>query len=312
LGITFITILLGLIAYIGFLGQLKLKPDFRFATPQLIKEMMSYSGFNMLVGLGGILTQKVDAILVPSLLNFSSGAIFGFGGMIAEAIDVPRKALAGISAPLISESIKKGNVAHVEEIYKKTALLQLIVGLFLLVGVWVCADALFDLMPKNGDLYRQGKIIILLLGLARVVDMATGVNAEIITYSEHYRFNLKSFVVLAVLNLILNIVFIPIFGITGSALATLISITAVNIWRLLFIKQKLGIHPLTSKMLRVVLFAFIAYVVGFYTPSVGNAFLTIILKGIVVTVIYGLLILKFKISDDVNHTFNSIIKTIVR
>ena len=212
--------LLGMVVYIGYLGELKLKPRFDLLKASLLKQMLNYSSFNILVVLGNMLAQRVDMLLiVPLTKQFGEAAVFGFGFFISEAIDVPRKALGTISSPLISQSLKENNIAHVLEIYRKTALLQLISGAYLLIGVWVCADSLFDMMPQNGDVYRAGKNIILILGIARLIDMATGVNGEIITYSKYYRFNFVSLVVMAILNVVLNFVFVPKqglgWGITG-------------------------------------------------------------------------------------------------
>jgi O-antigen/teichoic acid export membrane protein len=304
LAVALFIMLIGLIAYIGFLKQLHLKPNFSKLTPQFAWQMLGYSGFNILVSLGGLLAQRVDMLLVaPLTKQFGSVSVFNFGFVISEAIDVPRKALAGIAAPMISQSMKNGNIKHVEEIYRKSALLQMVAGVFLLAGIWACADALFDLMPKNGDEYRAGKNVILLLGLSRIVDMATGTNAEIITYSQYYRFNFISLATMAVMNVTLNFWLVPIMGIAGSALATLISITLVNIWRLIYIYQKIKIQPLDSKMLLVIVIGLVAWLAGHYTPSLFHPILTIFLKGMAVSVVYLLGILLFRISDEVSALF---------
>ena len=142
--------------------------------------------------------------------------------------------------------------------------------------------------------------------------MATGANAEIITYSEHYRFNFKSLLVLAVLNITLNFWLVPTsglgLGITGAALATLISILVVNLWRLVFIYEKFKIQPLQINMLKVVAIASIAWFFAWLTPSVNVPFFNIILKGIVVSIIFIPSVIFFKISPDVDVIFNQIKK----
>ncbi len=309
-GLTFALglMLLGMVSYIGYLGQLKLKPQLSALKMPVLKQMLSYSSFNILVSLGGMLAQRVDLLLiVPLTKQFGEAAVFGFGFFISEAIDVPRKALSSISSPLISESLKVNNIAHVSEIYRKSALLQLISGAYLLVGVWVCVDSLFDLMPQNGEVYRVGKNVILILGIARLVDMAMGMNAEIITYSKYYRFNFVSLMTMAVLNVALNFLFVPEsgfgWGITGSAFATLISVTVVNLWRMLFIYQKYKIQPLTFKMLWVILISIFTWFLASRIPSVSNPFLNILIKGSAITVFYSTALIYFKISDEVQQFY---------
>lgn len=313
-GLTFTLgcMLLGMIWYIGYLGQLKIKPNFNILKVPLLKRMVSYSSFNIIVSFGGMLAQRVDLLLiVPMTQQFGNAAVFGFGFFISEAIDVPRKALSSISSPMISNSLKSNNITHVNEVYRKSALLQFIAGVYLLAGVWVCADSLFDLMPKNGDVYREGKNIILLLGMARLVDMATGINAEIITYSQYYKFNFVSLLTMAVLNVSLNLLLIPQLGIEGSALATLLSIIVVNLWRLLFIYKKMSIQPLTIKMVWVMIMGIMAWFVADSTPSVSVPFLNIFVKGTIVTIIYVAGILYFKISPDVT-AISQIIKNLFK
>ena len=108
---------------------------------------------------------------------------------------------------------------------------------------------------------------------------------------------------MAVMNVSLNLLLIPRMGIEGSAYATLISIIVVNFWRMLFIYQKMTIHPLTIKMLWVILIGIVAWFAAMNTPSVSMPILNIFIKGIVVTTVYGIGILYFKISEDVTAIF---------
>ena len=302
LGLALALMVLGLIGYLFILKQFHLKPQFDAQKKPLFREMLNYSGFNITVVLGGVMAQKVDALLIPPLLGFGALAVFSIPSFIAEAIDVPRKALSSISTPLISEAIAANDMAKVGDIYRQSALLQLIVGAFLLTGVWVCADALFDLMPKNGDVYRTGKNIILILGLARLVDMATGPNAEILSLSSLYRFNFVSFLALAILNLGFNFLFIKGFnlGIEGSALATLLSIAIINTWRLRFIYRKMHIQPLQTKMLYPILAGLVAVLLVCATPSVSNPFLSILIRGSIVTAVFTFIMVYFKVSPHID------------
>ncbi len=314
LAFTFFLMLMGVVGYVYFLRKNSFQSSIlrgSFLMKKHARDMFRFSSFNFFIVMGSVFAQQADKLFIAPMLGYEQLAIFGFGAMIAEAIDVPRKALSGIAQPLIAASIAKKNWVHITEIYRKTALLQVIAGVFLLAGVWACADLLFDLMIKNGEAYRTGKWVILILGLSRLADMATGTNAEIITFSEHYRFNFRSFATMAALNIVLNLALIPIMGIEGSALATLISIVLVNLWRLFFIKQKMGIHPWDKRMLWVMAFGLLAWFAAYMTPSVyltflpkiGNAFANIVIKGLIVSILYGFLILRFKVSEDVNAVF---------
>lgn len=310
LGIALVISLISLVLYTNYLKQFHWRPQFGFITPTLIKSMLSYGGFSILVGLGSLVSGKIDQFFIPNMLGYAALPIFNFGMFISEAIDIPRKAFSGIAAPLISDSMKKENYAHVEEIYKKSSLIQFIAGLYLLVGAWVCADNLFQLMPKNGDLYQTGKYVILILGISRLVDMATGLNIEIIAYSKYYRFNFFSLSVLAVLTIVLNLILIPKFGIIGSALATLTSITIVNIWRLFYIKSKINIHPLDTKMLTALIIALITWATAYFLPSLSHPILNILWKGTIVTILFSVMIIRAQLSPDINQMWRGVLTSL--
>jgi O-antigen/teichoic acid export membrane protein len=309
---TYITAVVGQVLYLFHLGEGFFTPNFTlFRNKEFITKLIKYANFVVFVGLGGLLTTRLDQIIIPPLLGFKSLAIFSLGALISEAIDVPRKALSSISSPSISEAMKAKNYVKIKELYQKTALLQLIIGVYLLAGVWACTDSLFDLMPSNNELYRSGKYVILILGLARLVDMATGVNSEIITFSEHYRFNLVSLIGMALINIAFNFFFIASWGfnlgIVGSALATLVTMLIFNGWKTIFIYIKIDIQPLQKRMLAIVGMGIGAWFLAANTPSVSLPFFNILIKGSVVSVVYWGMIVYLKISEDVNKIFSNLL-----
>jgi O-antigen/teichoic acid export membrane protein len=291
--------------YLWKSGFVSLKIEPLVWTEKNAKDIMKYANFTVLVGISTILTAQLDKLLIAPMIGYSSLAIFSFASFMSESIDIPRKAISSIAAPLISESMKNKNYTHVAQIYRDSALLQFIVGAYLLTGIWVCADDLFRLMPKNGEVFAQGKYVILLLGLSRVFDMITGTNHEIITYSEHYRFNFRSLTTLAVLNIGFNFLFVPTYGlglgIIGSALATLLALTIFNIWRTVFIYQKLKIHPFVTEMLYPALASVVALLLIFFlTPSVSNPILSILIRGSIVTAVFAFVVVYFKVSPYID------------
>ena len=113
---------------------------------------------------------------------------------------------------------------------------------------------------------------------------------------------------MAVLNIGLNLLLIPRFQLAGSAMATLISTTLVNYWRMIFIYQKIKIHPLQIKMLWIVLIGFLSWYAAYLTPSVSMPFINILLKGSIVTCLFLIGVLYFKLSEDVQKVFEKIMR----
>ncbi len=152
----------------------------------------------------------------------------------------------------------------------------------------------------------SGKIVILILGIAKLFDMITSVNELIISYSKYFRFNLFALLVLAVLNVIANLIFIPYFDIAGAALATLLSIVLYNSVKTIFIYTKYRIHPFQGQMFKIGLLTGGLYLIGSYMPSINNAFLSIGLKSILLVTVFVYFVLKLKISQEASDLWEKL------
>jgi O-antigen/teichoic acid export membrane protein len=66
-------------------------------------------------------------------------------------------------------------------------------------------------------------------------------------------------VLLVVIAVVLNAIFIPIYGIIGSAFATLLSITIYSLAKLLFVVKRLHLYPFTKQTVTSLVVTFIIY-----------------------------------------------------
>ncbi|MFX9680546.1 hypothetical protein ABTP05_19430, partial [Acinetobacter baumannii] len=80
--------------------------------------------------------------------------------------------------------------------------------------------------------------VIFILGMVRIVDAATGLNAMVINTSTFWRFDFYSGIVLLAFRLPLTYFLIKNYGIIGSATAELIAYTIYNIIRSEFLRRK--------------------------------------------------------------------------
>lgn len=306
-------IVLATFYYLYYLGYWEINFQKIHTSHDLKKQIVDYSIFSILTYIGGSLALQIDKFLIGIMVGTRSLAIFTIPVLITEAIDVVRKALSGVAAPIISDSIKVGDIDNVEMIYKKSALLQFTIGLFLLISAWTCADDLYNIMPKGKE-FAEGKILIMILGVSRLIDMLTGANTEIIAYSKHYRANLYMLLFLSVVNIVSNCLLIPQYGNVGAAYATLISMFLFNAIKLVFIYSKMSIHPFSKNMLGAFLIGSVIFVMANNIPAItiNNwgiiplSIFRIALKGLLITSVYFLLIWKFNISQDINSIIQGV------
>jgi len=191
-------------------------------------------------------------------------------------------------------------------VYKKSCINQALVSILLFILLWVNIDNVFHIIPEE---YISGKWVIFFIGLNNVVEMFTGINTMIIQTSDSYRKNSLFIVVFLLLLVVSNILLIPVIGITGAALSAFISTSFANYLRFSFLKSKYKMQPFDNRTFKLIGFGVISYLAGHIVPVLDNFIFDIGLRSSVTAIIFLFLVLKFRISEDINSEVNRILKT---
>ncbi len=114
--------------------------------------------------------------------------------------------------------------------------------------------------------------VFLFIGLTRIVDMGTGVNAQIIGTSNRWRFELFSGLILLLLTLPMNYWLAKKYGVIGPAIADLFSFTAYNGIRCIFLYKVFNMQPFTIKSLYTVVLGLAGYFIcyGLFSNHHGH------------------------------------------
>jgi O-antigen/teichoic acid export membrane protein len=205
-----------------------------------------------------------------------------------------------ISDPIISQSWKNNDLEHLKFLYKKTSMSQLVIGALLFIGIWGNESNIFRILPET---YEQGKYVILFIGLAFLSDMACGASSLILANSRYFKYQAFFMFLLILLVVVTNLLFIPIWGMTGAAIATLLSKLLTNLGIFLFLKIKFNLQPYSWKYFSIFIFAAIAYLAGYFLPESSNLYLDIMYRSAVIAVVYLTLLLRFRIFTELNEKF---------
>lgn len=307
----YLFIVIGMFAYTKWLGQLSFQLPGNFITKDLRSDMTTYASYGLLGSMGTSIANYIDVYMIGTLIDLAEVAVYTVAFFISSVIDVPRKAIENIVSPILAEAHSKSDFAKIKELYVQTSINQLIVGLFIFIGIWASIDDLFSIMPK-GDEYALGKYVVLILGLGTLVDLATGVNAFIIGYSKFFRYNFYLVLVIAVVNIASNFILIPMYYINGAALATFFSKTIYNIIKTGIVWWKMKIHPFSQNTIWVILLSVAVYFISQLIPLTDNVFINIILKSILITILFLGSIVYFRLSPDVDATVNWLLEKVKR
>ncbi len=309
--INYVILFIATVLYIHWLGHLFLRPNFKKLNRPMLRQIGNYALFSLFGSIGSVLAFRIDSIMVATLVDLQNNGVYGIAAFIATAIAIPTNAIVQISSPIISDSLKKKDLQHVEMLYKRSSINLIIAGCLLLVGIIVSLQDLFALMP-NADQLQDGIWVVILIGLAKLIDMATSVNNQIINYSQYYRFSFYAILCLAVFNVVCNLLFIPRYQIVGAAMATLASLSLYNGIKLVYIYKKFRMHPFSRQTVLILGIAVLSWLVAWLIPLTHSPLLNILIRSAVITCLYIPLVYRLKVSEDVNQLIDQLLSSLQR
>jgi len=273
------------------------KPTKGFVSKELKNNILKLSFYSILSGGAGAIIVNIDAIMVNQLLGLSKTGVYSIAFYFGTIIIIPARSLYRIASSIISEAFKNDDIEQIKKLYNKSCNTQLTIGAFLFIGIVTNIHNIMDILPPE---YETGKNVILIISAGYLVEMATGINQIIIVNSKYYRFDAYFIFLIVAIVIIANLIFIPLYGIAGSAIATALSIALGNTLRYLFLKIKYDMQPYDLNTLKLITISCIVFIIGYYLPNMNHLMLDILLRGSLVTVLFVFLILKFNASPDIN------------
>jgi O-antigen/teichoic acid export membrane protein len=305
------SLFIGILGYFGYikfeLKSLFLNINLALLKAPIFKEIYLYGFWIFIAGTAATTLPHIEKFFLPANKGgLEPTSIFAIALNIALVISIPRNAVAAISEPLIAESWNKNNLKNIEDIYVKSSLNLLIIGIFLFLGIWCNIDSIFSIIP-NTNVYVKGKIVVLIVGIYCLVDMATGLNSELIRHSAYYKFDFYFFLLRFFFLTISNIYLIPIYSFEGAAWAMLVSGVFYNVLKYIFILVRFSIQPFKLQTMYVLILGVITFFVTSLIPYFGHTLLDNLLSiGIKSTIILFLFaggILYFRLSDEAQKVF---------
>ena len=286
-------------------GELSFKWERGFISKSMTREMLNVSLFGIATSFSGVLILHIDVIMINHFLNLSATGIYSIVFYFGTLVLIPSRPVIKIASVLIADGWKENNLKKIDEIYQKSNMVLTILAFLMLIGLWVNIGNVFKII---GNEYVTGKYVILFIGLANVFEMSTSVSQYIINNSAYYRVITWYLLLFVAILVITNLIFIPVYGIVGCALAALISRFIYNFLSWLFLYRKFGLQPFNFRYFYLIGITLVSFIVSYLIPEMSHFLLDIIVRSSVLVTIFGVGIYFSRISPDLNETFHNILK----
>ncbi|MDR6299814.1 flippase [Mesonia maritima] len=182
-----------------------------------------------------VLLGWMDTFILGIYETDDAVGVYGVALKIAAITSFSLEALNSVLAPKISNLYKKGDKASYKKLIRFSTNLNFIITI-LIVGIIIVFNKW--LLGIFGDEFKTGTTALVILSIIYIVNSASGsvgIVMQMTGYQKQYR-NI-AFIALMI-NLLLNFSLIPIYGISGAAIASVISLSFLNITGAVFLKKK--------------------------------------------------------------------------
>lgn len=295
-----VTVLLA--GWIILQGDWLIRPSAAFFRGPQFREMIGFGLLSLVSNFSALLYTSIDTIMIGARIGLAAVAIYATGSFLSSVIMAPGRSLIRIASPLVADHWKKEDMVAMDKLYRQVSINSLIAGSWLFLAIYAGTGAIFELIPPS---FAPAIPVFLLLGIARVYDMATGINGTILMTSRYYQYVAIGNVLTGVTAVATNALLIPRLGIPGAALATLITILLTNSLRVWFVWRRFGLQPFGWNALWTVLAAAatggLQYLLFVRWGGTGNVWLDAFLGILLVSAMFMGISLRLKLSPDLDE-----------
>lgn len=203
-----------------------IKPWFIAALP-----MMIISSFELLLF-------NIDIFMISKYLSPDQTGIYFAATKIMALIAFLNYAIGSAFTARYAQYHASNNQKALAEIVKKSATLTLYPCLAMISIILLFRTQLLSLF---GPGFENAEIVILILAIGLIFRAAIGPGERVLMMTGHQNLCAIIYLTTASLDVVLNIILIPEYGILGAAIATTISFVVMAISLLLTIKMRLNI-----------------------------------------------------------------------
>lgn len=278
-------------------------------TKKFRKKIFQMMMLTFVVIVVSVLRQSIDGLVLAARQNLGKVGIFGLAAYMVSVLQAPFRSIVAVTIPLISRAWKNKDLDEIRRIYKRSSINLLSFSLFSFFLIWLNFSNVIEYLNIN-PVYLEGKWVFFILGIVTIIEMGTGVNGQIIGTSTYWRFELWTSLLLTALIIPLSYFLTVRYGIFGPAFANLISFSIYNAIRYLFLLRKFNMQPFSIKTVEILIIAILSYSVSYFVFRGSGSLSGMIGSSILYATLFAFLVVKRKISPDVQPVIQAISRRI--
>lgn len=188
-----------------------------------------------------------STLVVGAVLTTGAVGIYNSAARTALLATVIVVAFNSIFSPIIADLYGRGLMRELEKLYKDVSRWLFTGNLAFFLGTVLLAK---DVMSVFGPKFVSGWPVLVIIAGAQMFGASVGSTGRVLAMTDRQRVIMYATMGTVLLNLVLNFLLVPRYGIIGSAVATAVAMAATNFVTLLAVKRSLGLWPYTPRYLK--------------------------------------------------------------
>jgi O-antigen/teichoic acid export membrane protein len=212
--------------------------DQRTNVPSPKREWTRVSFALFLISGSQAILARTDVLLIGIFLNVSDAGVYAVASRLATLVGFGITAINASLAPTIADLYAQKAHVELQRIVTFASRLVMLYAVPVMVVLWVGGRFLLGLF---GAEFQRGYSVLLLLSAGQIVVALAGSVGFLLTMTGHHQLALRVIGATAVVNLGLNLLMIPKWGMQGAALATMLATACRSLTLTYFVQTRVGI-----------------------------------------------------------------------
>lgn len=256
----------------------------------LSKKLLSYSWPIMFLGFLSYLFSWIDSFTIGYFENASEVGLYNAAVPISFFLLIVQGLFLQLFLPIITKEYSKKNFKLIKNLSKQVGKWIFVFNLPLLIIMVFFPGAVINLL--FGSEYIQAENALRFLSIGMFFHSIFLISENLLSMVGKSKIILFNLLIASVVNVTLNIVLIPKYGINGAAFSTMLSYILWGFLSMFIAKHYTSIVPLKTNMSKVILVAIIPTAILFYVRSIiAINLLSLLLLGIAFVIVYFALII---------------------
>jgi len=181
--------------------------------------------------------------------------LYGSASPLARLIPIFLNSAAFLYFPVVSQLYVQGKIGEMKRVYQVLTKWIFLLTLPIFIVMYLFPE--FTIRFFFGDKYTPAALALQILALGFMFHTSLGLNGLSLIVIRESNFILIANLVATVLNVLLNVLLIPIYGIEGAAISTAVSYGVGNSIVSLRLYQKTRIHPFSWNYVKLLVISFV-------------------------------------------------------